>query len=291
MSVVVTGATGQLGRLVVEDLLERGMPANGIVAAGRDTGRIQDLAERGVRVQVIDYAEPATLRRAFEGADRVLLVSSSEVGRRVAHHHNAIEAAATVGVGLLAYTSIANADTTRIVLATDHQATERLVRESGLAYVLLRNSWYLENYTGQVESYLAHGAGLGSAGNGRVSAATRADFASAAAAVLTSDGHEGAAYELGGDTAFTMADLAHEISEATGQEVAYRDVPAEEYTRALVGAGLPEPYAAALADSDLGIARGDLYVGGGDLSRLIGRPTTTMRDAVRGALGALAAAR
>ena len=284
MSVVVTGATGHLGRLVVEDLLERGVPAEQVVAAGRSTDRIKDLADLGVRVQGIDFTESATLREAFEGADKVLLVSGSEVGQRVPQHRNAIEAATAAGVGLLAYTSVANADTTQMRLAVEHQATEKLVRESGLAFTLLRNSWYLENYTAQLSGYLHHGAVLGSAGDGRVSAATRADFAAAAAVVLASDGHEGAVYELGGDQAFTMAELARETSEAVGREVVYRDLPVEEYTRVLVDAGLPEPYAAVLADSDLGIARGDLYVESGDLSRLIGRATTTMRDAVRAAL-------
>jgi NAD(P)H dehydrogenase (quinone) len=185
MSIVVTGATGQLGRLVVEALLDRGVPAGEIVAAGRGTDRIADLAERGVRVRAIDFEDPATLRAAFAGADKVLLVSGSEVGRRVAQHRNAIDAAREAGVGLLVYTGIANADRTSVLLAAEHQATEEALRESGVPFAVLRNGWYLENYTAQIPTYLEHGAVLGSAGEGRVSAATRADYAGAAAAVLT----------------------------------------------------------------------------------------------------------
>jgi NAD(P)H dehydrogenase (quinone) len=284
MTIVVTGATGQLGRLVVESLLDRGVPAAEIVAAGRSTDKIADLADRGVRVRRIDFTDPATLAEAFAGADRVLLVSSSEVGRRAEQHRNAIDAAREAGVTLLAYTSIAQAETTTMLLAAEHQATETYLRESGVPFTLLRNGWYLENYTAQLPVALEHGAILGSAGEGRVSAATRADYAAAAAAVLTGEGHEGKAYELGGDHSFTLPELAAEITRQTGTEVAYRDLPVEEYTQVLVGAGLPEQAAAVFADSDRGIARGELLVESGDLSRLAGRPTTSLTDGLAAAL-------
>ncbi len=284
MSVVVTGATGQLGRLVVENLLQRGIPARDITAAGRDTTKIKDLADRGVRVRAIDYDDPATLDDAFRGAARILLISASEVGRRVRQHGNAIDAAVRAGTGLLAYTSIANADTTTLRLAAEHQATEAALRASGLDYVLLRHSWYLENYTAQIPAILQQGSLAGSAGDGRVSAATRADYAAAAATVLTSDGQAGRVYELGGDQAFTLAEVAAEISAQAGQPVSYRDLPVEEYTRLLVSVGLPEPAAEIIADADGGLARGELYVGGGQLRQLIGRPTTTLHDAVAAAL-------
>jgi NAD(P)H dehydrogenase (quinone) len=284
MTIVVTGATGQLGRLVVESLLDRGVPAAEIVAAGRSTDKIADLADRGVRVRRIDFTDPATLAEAFAGADRVLLVSSSEVGRRAEQHRNAIDAAREAGVTLLAYTSIAQAETTTMLLAAEHQATEAYLRESGVPFTLLRNGWYLENYTAQLPVALEHGAILGSAGEGRVSAATRADYAAAAAAVLTGEGHEGKAYELGGDHSFTLPELAAEITRQTGTEVAYRDLPVEEYTQVLVGAGLPEQAAAVFADSDRGIARGELLVESGDLSRLAGRPTTSLTDGLAAAL-------
>jgi NAD(P)H dehydrogenase (quinone) len=283
MNVVVTGATGQLGRLAVESLLERGVSPESIVATGRNTERIADLAERGVTTRVIDYGDPGSLRAAFDGADRLLLVSGSEAGRRVDQHRNAIDAAKAAGVGLIAYTGIANADTTTMQLAAEHQATEAMLAESGVPFALLRNSWYLENYTAQLPAFVESGAVLGAAGDGRVSAATRADFAEAAAAVVIGDDQAGRVYELGGDDAFSLAELAQAVSDATGRPVVYRDLPEEELTKTLVAVGLPEAYAAVIADSDVGLSRGELLVTTGDLSRLIGRPTTSMPDAVRAA--------
>src|SRR6266567_832186 len=217
MSYVITGATGHLGWLVVRDLLRQGVPAGDITATGRDITKVKDLADRGVRVLATDYDDAASLDAAFRGADRILLVSASEPGRRAQQHQNAIDAAVRAGAGLLAYTSIANAGTTTMRLAAEHQATEAALRASGLTYVLLRNSWYFENYTAQIPAILQRGSLASSAGDGRVSAATRADYAAAAAAVLTGDGHGGRAYELGGDEAFTLAELAAEISAQAGQ--------------------------------------------------------------------------
>lgn len=284
MSYVITGATGHLGRLVTEDLLRRGVPAGDITATGRDITKAKDLADHGVRVLAIDYDDPASLDAAFRGADRILLVSASEPGRRARQHENAIDAAARAGAGLLAYTSIANAGTTTMRLAAEHQATEAALRASGLTYVLLRNSWYVENYTAQVPAILQRGSLAGSAGDGRVSAATRADYAAAAAAVLTGDGHAGRAYELGGDEAFTLAELAAEIGAQADQPIGYLDLPEDEYARLLARAGLPEIAAVTMADADRGLARGDLFVDSGHLRHLIGRPTTTLREAVAGAL-------
>jgi NAD(P)H dehydrogenase (quinone) len=283
MSVVITGATGHLGRLVVESLLERGLPADQIVATGRRTEKLADLADRGVVVRRADYTDSGSLKEAFQGADQVLLVSSSEVGQRYAQHVNAVDAARAAGVGLIAYTSITRADTSGMALAAEHKATEEYIRESGVPYVLLRNNWYLENYTDQLPVVLEHQALLGSAGEGRVSAASRADLAAAAATVLATDGHQGQVYELAGD-AFTLPEAAAVISEVSGQQVGYVDLPAEKYTEVLVGAGVPQPFAEVLADSDLGIARGDLDEPADDLSRLIGRPATSLRDAVTAAL-------
>jgi NAD(P)H dehydrogenase (quinone) len=284
MSYVITGATGHLGRLVTEDLLRRGVPAGDITATGRDITKVKDLADRGIQVLAIDYDDPASLDAAFRGADRILLISASEPGRRARQHENAIDAAARAGAGLLAYTSIANAGTTTMRLAAEHQATEAALRASGLSYVLLRNSWYVENYTAQVRAILQRGSLAGSAGDGRVSAATRADYAAAAAAVLTGDGHAGRAYELGGDEAFTLAELAAEIGAQAGQPVSYLDLPEDEHARLLTSAGLPEVAAVTLADADRGLARGDLFVDSGHLRQLIGRPTTTLREAIAAAL-------
>jgi NAD(P)H dehydrogenase (quinone) len=285
MSIVVTAATGHLGRLVVEALLEGGTAADQIVATTRDTERLDDLAARGVVVRRADYSDPQSLKEAFAGADKVLLISSGDPGNRVVQHRNAIEAAVAVGVDLLAYTSILRASTSTILLAEDHAATEQLIIDSGLRHSFLRNSWYLENYTEQLGAALEHHAVLGSAGEGRVSAASRADYAAAAAAVLTLEGPIASAYELAGDTAFTLAEYAAALTEIAGEAVAYVDQPVEDFAAFLGSVGLPEPMPAVLADADLGLSRGELYDESGTLSTLIGRPTTTLVDAIRAALG------
>jgi NAD(P)H dehydrogenase (quinone) len=282
MSIVITGATGHLGRLVVESLLNRGVPAAGIVATGRRTEALADLAERGVVVRRADFDDEASLREAFAGADKLLLVSGSEVGQRARQHGNAISAAKAAGVQFIAYTSIARADSSTLLLAAEHLATEQLLAETGVSHVLLRNGWYIENYTGQLPVYLEHGI-AGAAGDGKVSAATRADYAEAAAAVLTGEGHAGAVYELGGEP-FTMTELASVVSAASGRTVTYTDLPLEQYQAVLVGAGLPEPVAAVYADGDRGVADGELLVEGNDLEKLIGRAPTPLADAVAASL-------
>lgn len=285
MIIVVTGATGHLGRLVVRALLERGVRAADVVATGRDVDKLADLAARGVTIRQADFDDPAALCGAFAGADKVLLVSATQIGRRVAQHRNAVAAARQAGVDLLVYTSAPRADDTRLKLAADHAATEQLIRASGLPFVFLRNSWYLENYTARLATQLADGQVLGAAGDGRVSAASRQDFAEAAAAVLVSPGQAGKVYELGGDEAFTLAEYAAEVSRQSGRPVTYRNVSVEAYTRTLVAAGLPRPVAEVVADSDAAIARGELFTGSGDLCRLIRRPTTPLATAVAAALG------
>ena len=281
MSIVVTGATGQLGRLIIESLLDRGVSADQVVAVGRDIDRLADLAGRGVVTVRADYDDPESLQAAFAGAEKLMFVSGSEVGRRVVQHGNVVTAAKEAGIGLVVYTSIAKADTSSLVLAAEHKATEQLIRDSGLPYVFLRNSWYLENYTAQLPTYLQHGV-AGAAGDGRVSAATRADYAEAAAVVLTTEGHTNRVYELGG-APFTLTELAAEISRQTGSTVSYLDLPVDKYTELLVAAGLPEGYAAVLADGDRGLAQGELEVGD-DLAKLLGRAPTTLAEAIRAAL-------
>ena len=280
----LTGATGQLGHLVVDDLLSRGVPTGEIVAAVRNPATAADLSARGVVLRHADYDRPDTLATALAGTERLLLVSSNAVGQRIDQHRNVIDAAVAAGVATVAYTSLLHADTSRIGLAADHLATEDLLKASGLPFTLLRNSWYIENYTATLPQTLAQGVILGSAGTGRVAAATRADYAAAAATVLTSENHDGAVYELGGDDPFTMAELADTITKVTGTTVRYQNLPAGEYAAALAGVGLPEPVAEMLADADTGIARGDVDTTSGDLRRLIGRPTTPLSDAIAAAL-------
>jgi NAD(P)H dehydrogenase (quinone) len=288
MSLLITGATGHLGRLVVEQLLAAGVPAGDIVATGRATERIKDLADRGVRVRAVDFDDPAAVRAAVAGVERLLLVSTMSLGdERVAQHRNVIDAARDAGTSLVAYTSIINAATMTIRLAADHQATERLLRDSGVPYVLLRNGWYYENYTAQLPALLTNGVLPGSAGDGLISAAARADYAAAAVRVLTTDGHANQAYELGGDDAFTMTRLAAEISAQSGKQVRYADLPVAEYAATLAGHGVPAPLADVVAETDAAVAHGLLHTTSTDLSTLIGRPTTTLSAAVSAALRAL----
>lgn len=284
MSLVVTGASGHLGRLVVLDLLDRGITPDRIVAAARTPDRLADLAERGVTVRRADYDDPQSLKEAFVGAEKVLLVSSSSVGSRLEQHAHVVDAAREAAVDLIAYTSILRADTSSMLLAADHVATERLIVDSGLPHVFLRNGWYLENYTEQIPTAREHKAILGSAGTGLVSAATRADYAAAAAVVLTQDGPVNHAYELGGDTAFTLPEYAATLSELTGEEIAYVDRPAADYQAFLTSVGVPEAMAVILADADVSITRGALVEESGELGRLIGRPTTGLTVAIRAAL-------
>ena len=285
MSVVVTGATGQLGRLTVEALLRRGVPASDVVATGRDVTGIKDLAECGVVVRPADFTDPDSLSAAFAGADKLLLISASiPVDERVANHRRAIDAALAAGVSLVAYTSTLQADTAATIIGATHRATEEYLRERRVPSVLLRNGWYLENYTGQLPLILQNGAVIGAAGQGRISAASRADYAEAAAVVLTTERHAGAVYELGGDEAFTLAELAEAISAAAGKQITYTDLPAHDLARVLTGAGLPAELADILADADLGLSRGELFTSSGDLRSLIGRPTTPLTNAVADAL-------
>jgi NAD(P)H dehydrogenase (quinone) len=284
MTIVVTGASGQLGHHVVNGLLDAGVPAGDIVAAVRTPEKAADLAARGVQVREADYDRPETLKSALAGADKVLLISGSEPGRRVAQHQAVVTAAQEAGASLLAYTSIPDADRSPLMLAAEHKATEEVIRASGLPFTFLRNGWYFENYGPSITNAAATGTLTGGAGEGRVSAGTRADYAAAAVAVLTGEGHDGQVYELGGDEAWTYADLAAAISAASGTPVTYQDLPREQNKAALLAAGLPEGYAMVLADSDEGIAAGHLEVHTGDLARLIGRPATTLSDAVTASL-------
>lgn len=283
--IVVTGATGQLGRLVIESLLQS-VPPSSIVAVVRDTAKAAGFAARGVQVRQADYSQPASLDGAFAGAGKLLLISSNELGQRVAQHRAVIEAAARSGVKLVAYTSLLHADTSPLGLALEHRVTEALLQASGLPHVLLRNGWYTENYTAGAAAALQHGVLLGGAGEGRISSAARGDYAAAAAAVLIQEGQAGRVYELAGDSAYTLAELAAEIARQSGKPVTYRDLAKADYAAALLGLGLPAPIAELLSDSDLGASRGGLFDESYQLSRLIGRATTPLAQTVSAALQA-----
>ena len=273
----VTGATGHLGPLVVRELLARGVPAADVVALARTPEKAADL---GVPVRRADYSDTATLPEALAGVDVLLLVSGSEVGRRVAQHTAVIEAAKAAGVQRVAYTSIANADHSTNPLQPEHKATEDVLRASGLPFTIFRNNWYLENYTGQLPQYLATGEVLGIDGDASIGAATRADMAAATTAALLDEGTAGATFELSGPP-ITLAGLAEAVTDVTGTKVAYRDVTPEELTAILRGTGLDDGTAGFVVALEESVARGDLDVRGDDLERLLGRPATTLADALR----------
>ncbi len=278
--VLVTGASGQLGRLVVDQLLAE-MPAGQVVATVRTREAAAALAARGIQARIADYDQPDSLNAALAGIGRVLLISSSDLGRRVAQHRNVIEAARRAGVRLLAYTSVLHADTSPLGLAGEHRDTEALLRNSGVPFVLLRNGWYTENYTASLPAALAHHAFIGSAGEGRVASAARTDYAAAAVAVLTTaQDLGGRTLELAGDEAYSLPELAAEIARQSGRSVGYTNLPEADYKAALVGAGLPEALASLLADSDTGASKGALFDDSRQLSTLIGRPTTSMAATV-----------
>jgi NAD(P)H dehydrogenase (quinone) len=278
--IAVTGATGHLGRLVVTGLLDAGVPAAEVVAVVRTPEKAADLAERGVQVRQADYTDPAALQAALQGVDRLLLVSGSEVGQRVAQHTNVLQAATAAGVDLVVYTSAPKADDTPLPLAPEHIATERLIADFGIPAVVLRNNWYFENYDQQIGQAAGTGELAGSAGQGRIAAATREDFAAATVAVLTAEQPTPGIVELGGDEAWTLSDLAAAIAAETGRTVTYRDLSAEEHVRSLVAVGLPEGTAQFVAGLDQAIAQGALDTGSRALSGLTGRPTTTLAEYV-----------
>lgn len=279
-TIAITGAAGQLGRHVVAQLKTRIAPA-GIIAIVRDPAKAQDL---GVTVRKADYMDPAALETALQGVEKLLLISGNEIGQRVAQHRNIIAAAKKAGVRHIVYTSLLRADTSLLSVAQEHPATEADLKLSGLPYTVLRNGWYTENYTGSIPAALANNAFYGSAGDGRISSAARADYAEAAVAVLTSSGHEGKTYELAGDNAYTLTELAAEISRQTGKEIPYVNLPEADYAAALVQAGVPEGFAALIAGWDKDAEKGALFSGDRTLSRLIGHPTTSLADAVRAVL-------
>jgi len=282
MNIVVTGATGHLGRFVIEGLLEK-VPADRITAVVRSEEKAADFAARGVKLAIADYNAPETFDGLFSAGDKVLLISGNEFDKgRVAQHKVVLDAAKAAGVALLAYTSAPGS--LSAALADDHRGTEAAILESGVTYALLRNGWYHENYTENLAPVLEHGAVVQAAGEGRISAASRADYAAAAVAVLTGEGHENKTYELGGDTAFGFAEYAAELSRQTGKEIAYNSVPGEVYEGILTGAGLPAPFAAILVGVDASIEKGELVVATGDLSRLTGRPTTPIAESIAAAL-------
>ncbi|HHZ8496126.1 TPA: SDR family oxidoreductase [Enterobacter mori] len=281
--IAITGATGQLGQLVIEELLKT-VPASQIVAIVRNPTKAEALSNQGIVVRQGDYTDQAAFTTALNGVDKLLLISSSEVGQRATQHQNVINAAKAAGVKFLAYTSLLHADTSPLGLHVEHVETEKSLAESGVPYALLRNGWYTENYLASAPPALEHGVFIGAAGEGKIASATRADYAAAAAKVVSEDGHAGNVYELAGDSAWTLSELAAELSKQSGKPVAYQNLSEADFAAALKGVGLPAGLADMLADSDTGASKGGLFDDSRTLSKLIGRPTTTLAESVKSIL-------
>ncbi|MBJ8795978.1 SDR family oxidoreductase [Citrobacter freundii] len=279
--IAITGATGLLGQHVIESLLKT-VPASQIVAIVRNPAKATALSQQGITVRQADYSDEAALTAALQGIDKLLLISSSEVGQRAPQHRNVINAAKAAHVKFIAYTSLLHADTSPLGLADEHVATEKMLAESGIAYALLRNGWYTENYLASAPAALEHGVFIGAAGEGKIASATRDDYAAAAARVISEDGHAGKTYELAGDAGWTLSQLAAELAKQSGKKVVYQNLSEADFAAALKGVGLPAGLADMLADSDTGASKGGLFDDSHTLSKLIGRPTTSLADSVKG---------
>ena len=279
--IAITGATGQLGQHVIESLLKT-VPASQIVAIVRNPAKATALSQQGITVRQADYSDEAAFTTALQGIDKLLLISSSEVGQRAPQHRNVINAAKAAHVKFIAYTSLLHADTSPLGLADEHIATEKMLAESGIAYALLRNGWYTENYLASAPAALEHGVFIGAAGEGKIASATRADYAAAAARVISEEGHAGKTYELAGDAGWTLSQLAAELAKQSGKKVVYQNLSEADFAAALKGFGLPAGLAEMLADSDFGASKGGLFDDSHTLSKLIGRPTTSLADSVKG---------
>ncbi|MCE6965704.1 MULTISPECIES: SDR family oxidoreductase [Leclercia] len=281
--IAITGATGQLGHHVIEQLLKT-VPASQIVAIVRNPAKAGALSQQGLDVRQADYADQAAFTSALQGVEKLLLISSSEVGQRAPQHQNVINAAKAAGVKFIAYTSLLHADTSPLGLHVEHVATEKALAESGIPFTLLRNGWYTENYLASAPPALEHGVFIGSAGDGKIASATRADYAAAAAKVIAEEGHAGKVYELAGDNAWTLSELAAELSKQSGKSVKYQNLSEADFSAALKSVGLPAGLAEMLADSDTGASKGGLFDDSHTLSALIGRPTTPLAESVKAIL-------
>ncbi len=281
--IAITGATGHLGKLAVEALLSKGAKPQELVAIVRNKEKAKDLVSKGITVREADYSNVDRLQQALEGVDKLLFISGSEVGQRVPQHTNIVNAAKNAKVKFIAYTSILNADTSKMLLAKEHLVTEKLIEQSGIKHAFLRNGWYVENYTEQLGNVLKSGVIAGAAQNGKISAATRADYATAAAAVVLGDTSKNTTYELGGE-AFTLSELAAVVSRASGKKIEYKDMPTGEYAKLLMSFGVPQGFAEVLADSDAGIVRGELYTTRDDLKKLLGHAPSSLEETVKKAV-------
>ena len=283
MKIAITGATGQLGNLVIEQLLQL-TAAQNIVALVRNVNKAEHFKAQGIELREFDYDRPETLVPALLGIDKLLLISANEIGRRTPQHQAVIDAAKVAGVPYLAYTSLLRADTSPLGLAQEHRETEKLIQDSGITYTFLRNNWYSENYLAGVAHTIEIGTLFGAAQDGRISSASRIDYAEAAAKVLTSTGYENKTYELAGSESFSLSDLATFIGQAVNKDIIYQNLSAEEYTQGLTQAGLPAGLVDVIVDADIQTIQGAMYSDSKDLEQLIGHKTTSIQDAIKAAL-------
>lgn len=281
--IAITGATGQLGQHVIANLLNT-TAANQLVAVVRNPAKAEALSQKGVVVRQADYGDEAALTKALQGVDKLLIISSSEVGQRALQHRNIINAAKAAGVKFIAYTSLLHADKSPLGLHVEHVETEKMLADSGIPYALLRNGWYTENYLASAPAALEHGVFIGAAGEGKIASATRADYAAAAARVIAEEGHAGKVYELAGDHGWTLGELTAELAKQSGKKVVYQNLSQADFAAALKSVGLPAGLADMLADSDVGASKGGLFDDSHTLSKLIGRPTTPLAESVKGIL-------
>lgn len=281
--IAITGATGQLGQHVIANLLNT-TAANQLVAVVRNPAKAEALSQKGIVVRQADYGDEAALTKALQGVDKLLIISSSEVGQRAPQHRNIINAAKAAGVKFIAYTSLLHADKSPLGLHVEHVETEKMLADSGIPYALLRNGWYTENYLASAPAALEHGVFIGAAGEGKIASATRADYAAAAARVIAEEGHAGKVYELAGDHGWTLGELAAELAKQSGKKVVYQNLSQADFAAALKSVGLPAGLADMLADSDVGASKGGLFDDSHTLSKLIGRPTTPLVESVKGIL-------
>lgn len=279
MKIAITGATGQLGKLIIETLLKE-IDASNIIALVRDENKAKDIENKGIELRPFDYDLPETLVPALQGVDKLLLISANEVGRRTPQHKAVVDAAIEAHVPYIAYTSLLRANTNLLALAKEHRETESLIQQSGLQYTLLRNNWYNENYIYNIQQVAEHGVLYGSALDSKISSASRQDYAEAAAKVLTSEGHEGKIYELAGSNSFTLYDLAAYVTQASAKSVIYENISPEDYLAALVSLGLPDGLAQVIVDADVQALNGTLYSDSKDLENILGRKTTSIKDQI-----------
>ena len=281
--IAITGATGQLGQHVIANLLNT-TAASQLVAVVRNPAKAEALSQKGIVVRQADYGDEAALTKALQGVDKLLIISSSEVGQRAPQHRNIINAAKAAGVKFIAYTSLLHADKSPLGLHVEHVETEKMLADSGTPYALLRNGWYTENYLASAPPALEHGVFIGAAGEGKIASATREDYAAAAARVIAEEGHAGKVYELAGDHGWTLSELAAELAKQSGKKVVYQNLSQADFAAALKSVGLPAGLADMLADSDVGASKGGLFDDSHTLSKLIGRPTTPLAQSVKGIL-------